>query len=259
MNQAYMRNRIAHTYPSRSLHGSIVHELGEKIVSGVYAPGSTLPIEEELREELGVSRNALREAVKVLSAKGLLKVKTRTGTCVQPRENWHLTDPDVLSWSMSGAVDRDLISWLTEFRKVIEPAAAEMAASRATKDEREGIMLCMKALEIACDQLDAGECSMEKCVDVDMSFHESIFSAAGNPFLQSVTANIGAALALSRTVTDGVPGALRRSLPNHRKVALAVVEGRTLDARSAMLALCEGVAEDVEKALGDPPISPKGR
>jgi len=52
-----MRNRIANTHPSRSLHGSIVHELGIKIVSGAYPPGSTLPIEDELREELMVSRN----------------------------------------------------------------------------------------------------------------------------------------------------------------------------------------------------------
>ncbi|QXD33363.1 GntR family transcriptional regulator [Candidatus Pelagisphaera phototrophica] len=58
MNQVFMRNRIAHTYPSRSLHGSIVHELGFKIVSGAHPPGSTLPIEDELREELKVSRNA---------------------------------------------------------------------------------------------------------------------------------------------------------------------------------------------------------
>lgn len=85
---------------------------------------------------VSVSRNALREAVKVLSAKGLLKVKTRTGTQVQPREKWHLTDPDVLAWAMTGEVDREVFSWLTEFQKVIEPAAAEIAAVRASKGER---------------------------------------------------------------------------------------------------------------------------
>ena len=83
-----------------------------------------------MREELKVSRNALREAIKVLSAKGLLKVKTSNGTCVQRRENWHLTDPDVLGLSMSGEVDHKVITWLTEFRKAIEPPAAKMAAER---------------------------------------------------------------------------------------------------------------------------------
>jgi len=253
MNQAFMRKRIAHTYPSRSLHGSIVHELGRKIVTGVYAPGSTLPIEDALREELNVSRNALREAIKVLSAKGLLKVKTRTGTCVQPRDSWHLTDPDVLSWAMTGTVDHDLIAWLTEFRKVIEPAAAEMAARRATEGERDEIRRRMEDLEKACDRFDSGELSHADCIDADMAFHESIFSASGNPFLKTVTANISAALAVSRTVTDSVPGAMRRSIPAHRKVALAVAEGRAEDARIAMMDLCEGVAEDVETALGDSP------
>ncbi len=248
-----MRKHFAHTYPSRSLHGSIVHELGKKIVSGAYPPGTTLPIEDVLREELSVSRNALREAIKVLSAKGLLKVKTRTGTCVQPRESWHLTDPDVLSWAMSGRVDRDLMAWLTELRGVIEPAAAEMAARRATESERKGIDRRMEDLEESCDRFDAGELSLEECVDIDMAFHGSIFSASGNPFLRTITANIGAALALSRTVTDRVPGAMRRSIPAHRKVALAVVEGRAEDARQAMVELCAIVAEDVDTAFGDGP------
>ena len=68
-----------------------------------------------------------------------------------------------------------MIAWLTEFRRVIEPAAAEMAAERATQSEREGIRFCMKELEATCDQVDAGECSMETSIDVDMAFHESIF------------------------------------------------------------------------------------
>lgn len=246
-----MSKSIVQTYPARSLHGSIVHELGKRIVSGIYSPGTTLPIEESLREELNVSRNALREAVKVLSAKGLLKVKTRTGTCVQPRDNWHLTDPDVLAWSMSGEIDGELISWLTEFRKVIEPAAAEMAATRATKEEREYVRRCLDDLKVASDKYDSGELSMESCVEIDMAFHDSIIAASGNPFIKTVTANIGAALALSRTVTDSVPGALRRSLPIHQKVAMAVVEARSADAKAAMIELCEGVAEDVETALGD--------
>jgi DNA-binding FadR family transcriptional regulator len=68
-----------------------------------------------------------------------------------------------------------VIAWLTEYRKVIEPAAAEMAGERATQSEREGIRFYMKELEATCDQFDDGECSMETRIDVDMAFHESIF------------------------------------------------------------------------------------
>jgi len=251
MNQAFMQKRSPRTYPSRSLHGSIVHELGKRIVTGIYAAGATLPIEEVLREELRVSRNALREAVKVLSAKGLLKVKTRTGTQVQPREKWHLTDPDVLAWATSGEVDRELISWLTEFRKVIEPAAAEIAATRASPEERALIERHMRELEEANARLDAGEMTLEAFVEIDMDFHEAIFLASGNPFLQSVTANIGSALARSRRLTDNVPGARKRAFPVHLKIGQAVVDGRSADARAAMLELIELVSEDVEAAFDE--------
>ncbi len=244
-----MKRHPAKTYPSRSLHGSIVHELGRRIVSGEYAPGTTLPIEEDLREELDVSRNALREGIKVLSAKGLLTVRPRTGTCVQPRERWNLTDPDVLVWSMMGEVDPEVIRSLTEFRGVIEPAAAEQAARRATQEQRRAIAECLAELERACRQFDAGAISIDECAAADMAFHGAIFSASGNPFLETVMANINSALALSRSLTDSVPGALIRSLPLHKRIGAAVIDARPEEARLAMVELCANVAVDVEAAL----------
>ena len=251
MNQAFVQKHGSRIYPSRSLHGSIVHELGRRIVTGQYASGETLPVEEALREELNVSRNALREAIKVLSAKGLVVVKTRTGTKVQPRENWHLTDPDVLAWAMSGEADLEVLSWLTEFRKVIEPAAAELAALKATKEDRASIIQLMQELEEADVLLDRDEMTGDAYVEVDMAFHEAIFLASGNPFLQSVTSNISGALARSRRVTDNVPGARKRSLPVHLKIGQAVVDGRPQEARVAMLELFDLLAEDVKSAFGE--------
>ena len=251
MNQTFMQKRSTPTYPSRSLHGSIVHELGRRIVTGTYETGATLPVEEALREELNVSRNALREAVTVLSAKGLLKVKTRTGTQVQSHEKWHLTDPDVLAWAMTGEVDREVFSWLTEFRKVIEPAAAEIAAVRALIGERANIERQMQELERANARLDSGEATLEEYGEVDMDFHEAIFLASGNPFLQSVTASISSALARSRRLTDKIPGARERAFPVHLKIGQAVIDGRSTDAREAMLELFELVSEDVESAYSE--------
>ena len=251
MNQAYMQKRSAPTYPSRNLHGSIVHELGRRIVTGTYETGMTLPVEEMLREELNVSRNALREAVKVLSAKGLLKVKAHTGTQVQPREKWHLTDPDVLAWAMTGEVDREVFSWLTEFRKVIEPAAAEIAAARASTGERANIERQMREFERANARLDPGEVTLEQYGEVDMDFHEAIFLASENPFLQSVTSSISSALTRSRRLTDKIPGARERAFPVHMEIGQAVVDGRSKDARTAMLELFELVSEDIESAYSE--------
>src|SRR6185437_14415587 len=85
-------------YRSDGVHGRLVHELGRRIVTGRLAPGEVLPTEAALVEELGSGRSAVREAVKVLTAKGLVRTRTKVGTVVQPEAAWNLLDPDVLAW-----------------------------------------------------------------------------------------------------------------------------------------------------------------
>src|SRR5437867_4809520 len=114
-------------YPEQSLHGRIVHAIGRRILGGDLQPGDLLPAE----PELGASRTVVREAIKVLAAKGLVESRPKTGTRVRPRESWNLLDPDVLAWLQDGAVSEDLLRKLTEVRRIIEPAAAELAAARA--------------------------------------------------------------------------------------------------------------------------------
>lgn len=89
----------------RRLHGAIAHKLGAAIVSGEYRPGDTLSGEVAFSEALDVSRSAYREAVQVLSAKGLVESRPKTGTRVLPRNRWNLLDPDVLAWAFSGEPD----------------------------------------------------------------------------------------------------------------------------------------------------------
>src|SRR5881398_3488194 len=121
----------AWTYPRRGLHGELVHEIGVRILRGELRPGDLLPTEEELQGELAVSRTVLREAIKVLAAKGLVEARPKIGTRVRPRDAWNLLDPDVLAWQQRGAGSPSLLRALTEVRRSIEPAAAELAASRA--------------------------------------------------------------------------------------------------------------------------------
>src|ERR1700712_583568 len=85
-------------YPGGGLHGHLVQSLGVRIVSGRLAPGVALPTEAQLVEEFGSSRSTVREAIKVLTAKGLVVARTKAGTVVQPESNWNLLDPDVLAW-----------------------------------------------------------------------------------------------------------------------------------------------------------------
>ena len=78
------------------IHDFVVRTMGAWILGGRYKPGDVLPREDDLTESLGVSRTSLREAVKVLCAKGLLETRPRVGVRVQEREHWRLLDPDRL-------------------------------------------------------------------------------------------------------------------------------------------------------------------
>src|SRR6187399_3464470 len=118
------------TYPRRGLHGAVVHEIGVRIVDGQLQPGETLPDNGFLGEP-DVSRTVVREAIKVLAAKGLVESRPKTGTRVRAPESWNLLDPDVLAWQQEGTPQPVFLRKLTEVRLIVEPAAAELAAQRA--------------------------------------------------------------------------------------------------------------------------------
>src|SRR3989454_2680192 len=134
------------TYPRRGLHGALVHNIGVQILAGELEPGDPLP-EEQLSKTFEVSRTVLREVIKVLAAKGLVESRPKTGTRVRPRHEWNILDPDVLAWQQDGAVDDALLRKLTEVRRIIEPAAAELAAARADAQD-------VAALEDAFQQME---------------------------------------------------------------------------------------------------------
>ena len=114
----------------KSMHSRIVQELGMQIVSGRFLPDDKLPAEALLCEEYAVSRPVLREATRVLVAKGLVYSKPRVGTVVKARREWHMLDPDVLHWLMQSSPQNEFFNVLTSVRSIIEPAAAALAAAR---------------------------------------------------------------------------------------------------------------------------------
>ena len=113
------------------LHGSIARDIGVLIVSGRYRPGHVLDGEVAASSQRrSVSRTAYREAMRILSAKGLVNSRPRVGTRVSPLEEWHLLDPDVLAWAFSGEPEPEVLHGLFELRTIVEPAAAALAAAR---------------------------------------------------------------------------------------------------------------------------------
>lgn len=232
------------TYSRRSLHGQIAHDIGARILNGDLPPGQVLPNEATLSAELKVSRTALREAIKVLAAKGLVESRPKTGTRVRPRESWNLLDPDILSWLFASGPNREAVTTLFEIREIFEPEAAAMAARRATKAQVGLITDAFVDMQAAGDDVLAG-------IAPDLRFHQNILAATGNELLRSLGAMIEVALAASFKVSSSQPDVQLNALDLHKRVLDAIAEGKQDVARQAMIVLLkearEGVIEFVSK------------
>lgn len=140
-------------YPKSGIHGRVVHELGREIVTGHLKPGEKLPSEAELETRFAGSRTAIREAFRVLTAKGLLEARQRAGTLVRTREYWDLLDPDILYWQGDGTPDPLLQKQVTEFRLCFQPGIVRMVVARATEAQLEALSEQMKYMIAALDRV----------------------------------------------------------------------------------------------------------
>jgi GntR family transcriptional regulator, galactonate operon transcriptional repressor len=116
-----------------------VRDLGLRIVSGNLKPGDRLPTEASLCIDYDVSRPVLREATRVLGAKGLVVSRQRTGATVRPRSEWHLLDPDVLYWLIASKPQHEFIDTLLTVRRIFEPAAAALAAKVGSAEQLDAV------------------------------------------------------------------------------------------------------------------------
>ncbi len=236
------RQRKTLTYSKRSLHGQLAHNIGARIMRGDLAPGKVLPNEAEFSARLKVSRTALREAIKVLAAKGLVESRPKAGTRVRPRTDWNFLDPDVLAWQLAAGPVERFIEDLFELRQVIEPAAAAIAARRAAKGDIQRIEQALQAMA------DAGNDS-ELWVEPDLRFHQGILWATGNELLGPLGAMIETALVTSFRLSGANPDGPRHALPLHAAIFDAIQRHAADEAASAMQRLLDGAAVDMRRAL----------
>ena len=236
----------------RTMHGQVVQALGMDVASGRFAPGEALPAEPLLCEQLGVSRGALREAVKALAAKGLLELRPRTGTRVKAQSEWNLLDSDVLIWLRE--VDRDgLIIHLTEVRELIEPGAAAFAAARATDRERADIMSAYDAMDEA-----AASTERERFTQADVQFHQVLLRLSHNPLLAALNRPFELALHTTFETTVSATGAIAQTLPLHRHIVEAIMRQDADAAENAMRTLIKTSAanfREVRQRNHAPPAS----
>jgi len=227
----------------------VVQSLGKQIISGDYDSGDTLPIEPELAAILGVGRNALREAVKVLAGKGLLSTAPRSGTKVRPREDWNMLDPDVLSWYASCKINSPkFILDLTEMRRIIEPEAAELAAMRAERHDISQIMSAYESMEKSVK-----ENNFEDYMAADIDFHDAILMATHNAVLANMRNAITAFLKINFSVAAHHPSAASDNLERHRKIAWAIAASDAKKARTVTLELLDQNRTIIEDEIAKQP------
>jgi len=223
------------------LHTQVVDQLGAHIVKDMQ-PGDTLPNENDLSERLGVSRTVIREATKVLAEKGLVESRPKVGTLVKARKFWQLLDPDVIRWEYALGPRREFMKEITEVRRTIEVAAAEYAALRATPESIQNIESCYEALVNSVND-------DELYIVTDLRFHEAIFAACRNQFLENLATTLRVALESSRKITVQLPGSSFEALPLHRAVVDAIAAHDVSQAREAVNKLMDRTERDIDYLL----------
>ncbi|SCG39036.1 DNA-binding transcriptional regulator, FadR family [Micromonospora coxensis] len=239
-----IRKRTAGGYQGRGLHGEVVELLGRRILSGELNDGETLDVP-GLEQELDISRSVLREALRVLKAKGLVDARPKRGTFVQPRTEWRLLDPDVVRWQFEGRDDSQFLDDLAEMRGIIEPAGARLAALRRTDED-------IAALEQAIDLMSAAAHGDGDAVDADIAFHRALLAATHNELLVRMEVVLETGLAARDRL---VHGAMHDDdpTPAHAAVLDAVKAGDPEAAAAAAGELLAKSRRDIERARGANP------
>lgn len=226
----------------KSMHARIVRDLGMRIVAGEFGPGDRLPAESTLLAEYDVSRPVLREAVRVLVAKGLVLSKQRAGAIVRPRNEWHLLDPDVLYWLIQSRPQGEFVETLLTVRRVFEPAAAALAAKVASDEALQGIAEAYAGMEAAQ--------TAEDLLEPDLAFHRRIAEATNNDLLAYIGNMLSLALRESIKLTSTLPNTHALSLPRHKAILTALLSRDPLAAHQATLVQLKETRDDLATILG---------
>jgi GntR family transcriptional regulator, galactonate operon transcriptional repressor len=226
------------SYSPRGVHGQTVELLAQRILTGQLAEGAILDLS-ALQTEFDVSLTVLREALRVLAAKGLVDARPKRGTFVRPRAAWSLLDGDVLRWQFARSHRPGLFDDLHELRTIVEPGAASLAADRATADD-------VAALEAALEQMAAAGEDPAAAVAADLAFHRALLAATHNELIQRMEVVIETGLAERDRMVHGAAGPTD-PVPSHKAVVDAIRRHHPAQAARAMGTLLDQAIEDVAR------------
>ncbi len=191
----------------RNLTQQLVHELGKAILQGKYTDNK-LPSETDIAKEYDISRTATREAIKMLTAKGLISSRPRKGINIQEIKHWNLFDSDVLRWVLLGQPDLYMLRHFLDVRLAIEPAAASLAAKYASDDE-------IIAIETSLSKLKFEGSGYDDTHQADIDFHQSILFASNNPFFIQLQTFVETALKVNLHFTKRADAVSEKEYQEH--------------------------------------------
>lgn len=216
-----------------------ITKIKDMIISGELSAGDRLPPEKELSEKLGLSRSSLREAVKALEIIRVLDVRRGDGTYVTSLEPKLLTE--AMTFIVDLHQDKSILD-IFEVRRILEPAAAAMAATRITAEQ-------IAALRATMENIDDST-SVESLVDHDLIFHGLITAAADNAYLASVLDALSSSTVRAR-IWRGLTQdkAVDRTLAEHSAIIEALERGDADLAKSLLTVHISGVEHWLRQAL----------
>lgn len=223
----------------KSLVGVVADELLDRIISGEFPPGSSVPGELELSARHDVSRMTVREAMKTLEAQRILSVERGRGTFVNPLNRWSSLEA-VLRAASEGQNGAAAAVQLIELRRMLETGACELAAHRITDAELDGLRQCVADMHKAHDGNDVAS-----FVDADLAFHDQILHASENVFVAVLFEPLHRVLEKGRTETSKVPDIQEHAIGHHQNIYEALAARDPQRARNAMDAHMQQTLDDL--------------
>ncbi len=229
----------------RGLHGQLVQQLGQMIVSGDLGADRPL-VPEEIGQRFEVSRTVVRESLRVLEAKGLVSARPNVGTRVRPVSDWNLLDPDIIEWRAFGPQREDQRRELNELRWTIEPLAARLAAGHGRADVQQRLSDMVEIMGHALAQGDGITFSR-----ADNEFHGLLIQVAGNRMLEHLSGIVCAALQVSGNPVTSCDRPSETSVAHHGRIVEALAANDPQGAENAMRQLLM-VHPEVERVVPAP-------
>lgn len=230
----------------RNLTHQLTHQLGAAIVQGQYAIDKSFPTEAELSQQFNISRSVTREAVKMLTAKGLIASRPRQGIRVMPSSHWNMFDADVLGWTLNARPSLELLREFTQLRMAIEPEAAVLAAENNQDSAK------IKAIGDALARMKRADEGHDDPLAADIEFHCAILAAGNNRFFFQLREFIQVALRVSIASTNQLKGVLTADYDDHKRIYDAICAGDQESASKAVKNLLQEVMQLINVSLVKP-------